>query len=86
MANGLSLKLLAVDIASQTGAAQLQRPGDATYDPNLHAIVVRSAEDSFLAVSRLQTEGRKEASAHDWWNGVRPELLKNRVLRLGNQE
>ena len=82
MPNGTSVKLLDLTLGSLPGPERLRDPGDATYDPNLRALLVRCAGDSLIKVASLQTENRKRASAHDWWNGVQTNMLHNKVLRF----
>jgi len=82
MQNGTSVKLLDVTLGPLPGPANLRDPGDATYDPNLRALLVRCAGDSLIQVANLQTENRKHASAHDWWNGVHRDMLQNKVLQF----
>ena len=60
----------------------LGRPGEATYDPTSRMIVIRCANDSFVYVPSLQTQDKKRLDAQEWWKGVWPQWLKNKVLSL----
>ena len=62
--------------------SKLERPGDAIYDHPSSSVVVRCAGQTEISVRLLQQENRRVLGAKDFWNGVRPEGLKNGILRL----
>lgn len=84
MPSGQGVKLLAVDLIATGIPENLQHPGDATYDPQTRSLIVKCAGQTFIAVTRLQTENRREAVAHEWWNGVKADLQPSRTLHLGH--
>ncbi|KAF8317692.1 Formyltransferase [Clavulina sp. PMI_390] len=80
--HGPRVRFLQLDLTPASATtSRLKAPGDATYDPHLRAVVVRCANDSFLAVTKVQTEGKKETVVRDYWNGVRPSEGKARVAQ-----
>ncbi|KZT01238.1 Formyltransferase [Laetiporus sulphureus 93-53] len=54
--------------------ASLMSPGLATYDPRTQSLIIRCADDSFLAVPQVKQQDRSLLKAKEWWNGVRPEM------------
>ncbi|KAA1472418.1 Formyltransferase [Dentipellis sp. KUC8613] len=69
-----AVQLLTPSANSDTNAfAEGAAPGMATYKD--HTISVCCAEGSVLSVQVLKTEGKREAQAKEWWNGV-PEVWK----------
>jgi methionyl-tRNA formyltransferase len=61
---------------------KLELPGDAIYDHSSRSIIVRCAGQTEIYVTRLQQENKRVLGAKDFWNGIRPEGLKNGILRL----
>lgn len=63
----------------------LRTPGDATYDPIRRVIVIRCANNTFASVPFLQQQDKKRLEASEWWKGVWPQWLTNKVLRLNSE-
>ncbi|KDQ07317.1 hypothetical protein BOTBODRAFT_180832 [Botryobasidium botryosum FD-172 SS1] len=61
---------------------RLTSPGDAIFSPEDRAIVARCANNTDVHVRLLQRGNRGSLVAKEWWNGMRPEWLKDGVLKL----
>ncbi|EJC97747.1 Formyltransferase [Fomitiporia mediterranea MF3/22] len=61
----------------------LHTPGDTTFDPTTRKLAIRCANGTFLYVPVVKQQDKKLLSAEDWWKGVWPEWLNNKVMKLG---
>lgn len=62
--------------------SKLKLPGDAIYDHPSRSVIVRCAGQTEICVMRLQQENKRVLGAKDFWNGIRPDGLKDGILRL----
>ncbi|KAF9051658.1 Formyltransferase [Panaeolus papilionaceus] len=61
-----------------------QQPGSAVYNNPTKSVLVRCAGGSVLGVNSLQSEGKKQLNAQQWWNGTK-EGKEGRVMVFGSQ-
>ncbi|KAF8498844.1 Formyltransferase [Gautieria morchelliformis] len=78
----LNLKEFTIRAPPMALHSKLHHPGDAIYDHSSRSIVVRCAEQTEISVTLLQQENKRVLKAKDFWNGVRPEGLKDGILEL----
>ncbi|PAV15196.1 Formyltransferase [Pyrrhoderma noxium] len=61
----------------------LKNPGSMTFDPTLGMVAIRCANDSYIHVPFVKQQDKRRLAASDWWLGVNPQWLSNKVLQFG---